>query len=117
MAKTIAYISGAITGLNEHRVSEIFDNTIRKFQNDFDAFINPLEIGKILEVNGYRPSWEEYMCEDLKYLLNATHVIAISNWETSKGATLELIIAQKLGKKIINDDGTEFKTVFEIKKH
>jgi hypothetical protein len=121
--KQTIYISGAITGLAEHRVSQKFNEAEDKLKRDgYSKIYNPVTIGNDLDIyhiqnEKHKPTWAEYMEQDLIHLFNSDIVCALNCWRTSEGSTLELLIAKKLGKKIINLDGTEFNTSFEIKKH
>ena len=49
-------------------------------------------------------SWEDYMRNDLKALLDCTHLALLPGWEKSKGAHLELHIAHRLAMGVFQYD-------------
>ena len=46
-------------------------------------------------------SWESYMREDLKALLDCTHIYMMKNWDTSRGAIIERNLAKDLNIEAI----------------
>jgi hypothetical protein len=55
----------------------------------------------------------EYMREAFKYLLEADTVVILPGWEDSKGARIEIMVAQELGLNLVEyvepEDGEEQK--------
>lgn len=90
------YISGKITGLVYEEAFELFESAEEKLSNQGFSVVNPMK----LEHN-HDLSWESYMKEDLKAMLDCTHVYALKNHENSVGAMLEVELAEKLGIKVI----------------
>jgi hypothetical protein len=87
------YISGQITGLD-----------IRVAENAFEYMANKLALAGFEAVNPmtvlpYDPkyTWHDYMAEDLKVLLYCDGILMLDNWTNSKGAKIELAVAQGLG--------------------
>ena len=101
----IVYISGPITGiedLNKAAFSEA-EKMLTKLGHDV---VNPHTIPH--PARSWAPlSWEEYMRDDIKELMNCEMVYALSGWETSKGARLEVHIAIELGMRIMFQDKKE----------
>lgn len=124
--KKIAYISGPISGL-ENGNFQNFQNAQKKLEKEGYIVENPHQIGKDLYekwskiINKTKDQeiemWQEFMKEDIKHLCICNFVFLLDNWESSKGATLELLIAQKLGIKIYYmKDFSEFDVTFQISK-
>lgn len=121
-----AYLSGPISGL----VNGNYDNFLKaqkKLEKEGYVVLNPHEIGKDIynkwskldftSKEKEQERWKEFMKEDIKYLLTCDCVFLLDNWETSPGATLELLIAQKLGIPIYYiKTFAEFDHTFQITK-
>lgn len=83
------YISGPMTGIKDF---------------NYPAFE---EAEKIVSATGHEPisphrapklkNWEEYMRYDIKLLVDCQAIALLPGWENSKGAKLEVHIAEKLG--------------------
>jgi nucleoside 2-deoxyribosyltransferase len=101
-----AYISGPISGLENGNFDK-FKFAQLKLEKEGYIVENPHEIGKeiykkwskikIETQDQEKEMWNEFMKEDIKFLLLCDCVFVLDNWETSKGCVLELLIAQKLG--------------------
>lgn len=50
--------------------------------------------------------WEEWMVCDMHVMLNCDGVYALCDWVISKGATIEVELAEKLNKTIIYQGAT-----------
>lgn len=91
------YISGAITGLRLAEAKNNFESKeLYLIQSGYEP-INPMKIG--LEEGGAY-TWEEYMCADIPYLLDADAIFMLENWQQSKGARIERAIMEILGRPI-----------------
>lgn len=92
------YISGKITGL-EHQVAyKIFEDAENNLKSKLNCeVINPMK----LEHN-HDQSWENFMKQDLKELLDCDYIFLLDNWKFSKGARLELLLADELKIEVIN---------------
>lgn len=91
------YISGPITGrIDGNRVAfEVAESAIRHRGHDA---VNP----QTLPHNHYK-TWEEYMREDIKAMLDCDAVYALPEWELSRGAKIEIGLARELGMVIYSD--------------
>lgn len=45
--------------------------------------------------------WEEFMHHDIKAMLDCDGIYALRDWKASKGATIEVQLALRLGKIVI----------------
>lgn len=122
----IAYISGPISGL-ENGNFQAFKNAEKKLTEEGYIVINPHEVGKdiykkwskILDRSKEQEEemWIEFMKEDIKFLLTCQCLFLLDNWETSRGSTLELLLAQKLNIPIYYMKNYEpFDVTFQISK-
>lgn len=128
----VAYISGPISGLTNGNADN-FANAQKKLEKEGYVVINPHEIGKELydkwskiprpedkvsEQNYQNAMWCEFMKQDIKYLVSCDCIFLLDNWNTSRGAKLELLIAQKLQIPIYYmKDYSEFDISLEISKN
>lgn len=89
-----AYISGPITGIANQNRERFFQAQDFLTKKGYTA-INPHDLTKEL-INDEETRWEEYMKIDIAELVKCDVLFVFGNWEASKGATMELFIAQKL---------------------
>jgi hypothetical protein len=90
------YISGKITGLPFEEAKKTFDTAhIDLVQANFEV-VNPMDLP-----HKHDQSWESFMREDLKAMLDCTHIFMLKNWHLSKGANVEYNLAKDLGLEII----------------
>lgn len=106
------YISGKIEGVKDYKErfleAEFF--LLNVFTEWIDSkaqtVINPATKGielQALYMSKYKrlPTYEEYLANDIKELADGcTSIFMLENWVDSKGAKIELDLAQKLGLKI-----------------
>ena len=93
------YISGGITGCDNYR--DIFNNAESLLADRGYHPINPCVIGDELEKDlNRKPTYEEYMKEDCKALLNCSMVVMLPGWESSRGANQERMLAEWCGIKV-----------------
>ena len=92
----IVYISGKISGLPVEEVKV-------KFKKASDHIIsigclpsNPLNNGLT-----HSHSWEQHMRRDIEMLMSCDAIYMLSDWNDSKGATIEHHLAHDLGMDII----------------
>lgn len=88
------YICGRISGLPLEEAYQKFDETEKKLKYEFPyaQIVNPMKLP-----HNHDKSWESYMRECLRHLLDCTNIYCIpEGLELSKGATLERHIAKKL---------------------
>lgn len=97
MRKQKIYISGAITGVDNYQ--ELFQNA-EDYLNTFGTFevVNPVK-----GVHNHDLSWQSYMREDIKILMDCDAIYMLKNWGSSKGANIELKLARDLGMKILTE--------------
>lgn len=113
-----AYVCGQITGLDEEEYRKNFSEACALVESHGYKAVNPLEVIPDCErgcnsalkfSNGdYQHTWQCYMKYDIIALLNCDAIFVQKNAIYSKGATLELEIARKLGLWILtSEDGKE----------
>lgn len=90
------YISGKITGLNPDQAFSLFNNAELFLTDEGWDVINPMTIS-----HEHDKSWESYMKNDLKALLDCEAIYMLNDWHTSKGANIEYNLARELGLKVI----------------
>jgi hypothetical protein len=89
----IIYISGKITGDNNYinKFIEAENKMQHKYPNA--VILNPVRINENIK-NG---EWKDYMKQDIRALLDSTHIYFMKDYIDSKGALLEMSIAEALG--------------------
>lgn len=93
--KKKAYISGKITGMEE-RAKELFAQAEKEvIELGFEP-INPMKLNHQHDL-----SWEAYMKEDIKALCDCEAIFLLRNYSDSRGALLELAIANELKLEVI----------------
>ncbi|WP_346236718.1 DUF4406 domain-containing protein [Niabella insulamsoli] len=90
-----AYISGKITG-SESDAEEKFQDAESKVAAMGLIPVNPMTINHEHDL-----TWESYMKEDLKALLDCQAIYMLPCWKDSKGATIEHNLALELGLTVI----------------
>ncbi len=90
------YLSGPMTGIPNYN-HELFDRVAAEFRHVGFDVCSPAEFfdGDITRER------HEYMREAFKYLLEADTVVILPGWEGSKGARLEIMVAQELGLNLV----------------
>ncbi len=95
------YISGKMTGV-ENLNREKFERAENKFKGLDYVVINP---HKIKLRKGQKPDWKNYMINDIAILLKYCDKVAVlDDWADSKGAKIEIFLAQQFGIEIIEAD-------------
>lgn len=90
------YIIGKITGV-EKEAYNLFDEAENKLvQNGFEA-VNPMKLN-----HEHDRTWEAFMKNYIKAMLDCDSVYLLPNWYHSKGAIIEMELAKSLGLEIIN---------------
>ena len=94
--KKKVYISGAISDCDPKDVQIKFNQAKEQIKAFGHTPISPTE-------NGLPPtaSWREHMAKDIAMLFYCDAVYVLTDYETSKGARIELFIANELCMDII----------------
>jgi hypothetical protein len=90
------YLSGPMTGV-ENFNHELFNKVAAEFRMVGFEVCSPSEF---FDGDTSRER-EEYMREAFKYLLEADTVVILPGWEQSKGARIEITVAQELGLNLV----------------
>jgi len=90
------YISGKITGLPLHIAQEYFETIEQELKKANHAPVNPMNICPFDPAH----TWQHYMKEDIRVLIDCEAIFMLDNWTDSRGAQLEHHIAKELGLKI-----------------
>jgi len=95
------YISGKITGLEKEEAEEAFEKAEYGLRNKGWDVVNPMKIERAHDL-----SWESYMKNDIKALLDCDAVFMLKGWEDSRGARVEndIVRALKIMWFTQNDD-------------
>lgn len=99
MAKYV-YISGPVTGLDYKEAKAAFDNAaydIRKKHGNTVVVVNPMEFVNPGE------DWNYAMRKCIERMMVCDYIHMLPGFEKSKGARLELTIAQGLNFGVCND--------------
>lgn len=91
------YISGQITGV-EDTAYEKFLKAEKRLELKGYKVINPMKLP-----HEHDKSWQAYMKEDLKHLLDCDAIYMLADWEASKGARLEYDLAELLNIIIMQE--------------
>lgn len=86
--KPKVYLSGKVSGLSEVEYKTKFNSAELFLTGLGYNVINPVSFDKIKD-----GSWEDYMKQDLRLLLDCDYIYLLDNWEDSKGARMEYNIA------------------------
>ena len=95
MKETI-YISGKISGLDFDDAYKTFLDAQIKYESVGFEVINPMRLN-----HDHDLCWESYMREDLKAMLDCTHIYMLKNWHLSRGANIEYNLAMELGLIVV----------------
>lgn len=90
------YVAGPMTGLPEFNFPAFHAATATLRARGLDV-INPAEFTPDLD---NVPAWEDCMRRDIAALVTCDSVVLLPGWEASRGATLEHLIATKLGMQV-----------------
>ena|ERR1700733_2657257 len=90
------YLSGPMSGLPELNIPA-FTKAAKDLRAKGFAVLNPAEMNSAKELE-----WHEYLRADLRLLVECDTIALLPNWDRSRGATLELAVAIKLGMRVID---------------
>jgi Domain of unknown function (DUF4406) len=88
------YICGKVTGLPPEQVKEKFE-AAQEFLYDTQRYyrvVNPVTL-----VGNPQEEWKSAMHTCLKALIECNEMYVLHDWQTSRGARLEILVAQALG--------------------
>jgi hypothetical protein len=94
---TKCYITGKITGLPEETMRQAFEEAEKEVRA-----LGMVPVSPITLPHNHGRSWAEYMREDLRAMLECSHVYALRNWRLSPGATIEITTALQVGINVIH---------------
>ncbi len=88
------YIAGKITGEDLAECKEKFLTAEKEFKYNFQSSIvvNPMSLP-----HNHDKNWKSYMRECIKALVDCDAILMLKDYKESKGAKIELSIAEKLG--------------------
>jgi len=86
------YISGKISGLNHSYAEQKFKEAELFLKSEGFDVVNPMTIP-----HDHDKSWESYMRQDLKAMLDCQGILMLDNWQDSRGAKIERDLAIDLG--------------------
>jgi hypothetical protein len=89
------YLSGPMTGLPGLNFPA-FAAMTANLRSDGHTVTNPAEL------NPDGGSWNDCMRRDIAALMDCDTVATLPGWEHSKGARLEVLIAERLGMTVVN---------------
>lgn len=89
------YLSGPMSGLPGLNF-QVFHAMTASLRTAGHVVTNPAEI------NPDGGTWNDCMRRDIAALMDCDTVATLPGWESSKGATLEVLIAERLGMKVVN---------------
>lgn len=92
------YISGKVTGLQYEEAWMNFQEVEERLTEEGYDVVNPLK-------NGVDPDdpWESHMRADIKLLMECDAIYMMENWEESKGASIERLLAISLNHIFLID--------------
>jgi len=103
--KPVLYIAGPMTGLPDYNFPA-FNTLAAKLRAEGYTVLNPAESDG---GTTYKPR-PFYMRRAIEMLMQADAVVLLPGWLNSKGALLEVEIAQELDLPLMNPNMTEIKT-------
>ncbi|QAX94334.1 hypothetical protein SEA_GUILLAUME_51 [Gordonia phage Guillaume] len=93
------YLAGPMTGVEGHNFErfDLFARGLRKFGYEV---VSPAEIARTLPGEPGDLPYQVYVREDLKGLLECTDLVLMPGWRGSRGAMMELNIAEFLHMRV-----------------
>lgn len=92
------YISGKITDIEKEAPALFKQAECALREKGYDT-VNPITLN-----HDHDKSWQNFMREDVKAMLDCDSIYMMSNWVNSKGAKIEREIAIYLGLKVIYEE-------------
>lgn len=103
MGAEITYVAGPMTGYHDHNRPAFAGMTARLRAAGF-ATVNPDEL-HTMPPGSMPDDW--YLRRDLAELVKCKRVVMLPGWANSKGATLEHVVAKRLGMEIVYPESFE----------
>lgn len=97
------YLAGPMTGIPDDNRPAFKAATLELTTQGF-LVVSPDELDDLYPVAGGSrkvPLWSDYMERDIPFLLRCDTVALLPGWRSSKGACLEALIANQLGKPVM----------------
>jgi hypothetical protein len=98
------YISGPMTGIKDYNYPE-FDRVSKFFKDNGHAVVNPADVGRSLNLPDSMSDEDKHkacMKADIEDLLDCSHIHLLTGWCGSKGARIELSVAESCGIEVVN---------------
>lgn len=89
------YVAGPMTGINDPYRTE-FRRVERELRDLGYDVLNPARIDELYNQSGAPRSWDWYMRHAITMLVACKGVATLPGWMNSRGATLEVDIANRL---------------------
>lgn len=93
------YIAGPMRGIPEYNFPE-FNRVAQKLREAGHIALNPAE--KESEASAH--TWEYWMREDIRMILDADALVVLEGWRTSRGATFEVYVARQLNMPVFDEN-------------
>lgn len=93
------YISGMVTGLPKFIYKRQFARAEKQLRDQGFYVFNPVKYDDEDKIK----TWADYMKRDIKALCECDAIFLLKSWKHSKGARLEVEIAQALGMEILGN--------------
>ena len=93
-ARAVLYLSGPMTGYPEHNRAAFTQAEEQLLAAGHDV-LSPVYAAP------HGTTWADYLRADLVLLLRAEAVAVLPDWEASRGARLEVHVAQALGMTVL----------------
>ena len=93
---TTLYVAGPMTGLPEFNYPAFNEAAEQLMVKGFAVF-NPVTAEERNPTPGIPQDWDWYMRHALRMVLDSDGIALLPDWEKSKGATLEVVVANALG--------------------
>lgn len=93
--KKKVYISGMITGIEEV-AAILFQNAENFLLREGHDVVNPMKLN-----HDHEKTWQAYMKEDIRAMMDCDAVYMLANWKNSSGATIERQLALSIGMLVM----------------
>ena len=97
---TTVYVAGPMTGLPEFNYPA-FREAADRLRCLGHKVLNPVDAEDCNPTPGVPQAWEWYMRHALRMVLESDAVALLPGWEKSRGAKLEVAVAEALGMTVL----------------